>query len=101
MTITSFKNPLKSIAKAQISDPLLADLIADVSSRVVKEYLSLDIDTNILLFKEQIYVPDNSSLKLEIFRLHHNTPLTGHFGQDKTYALIAREYYWPGMSKDI
>ena len=101
MTITYFKNQLKSIAESQLSDPLLADLIVDVSSGVVKEDFSLDISTNLLLFKEQIYVPENPSLKLKIFRLHHNAPLSGNFGQDKTYALIALKYYWPGMSKDV
>lgn len=27
--------------------------------------------------------------------------LTGHFGRDKTLALVRDQFYWPGMEKDI
>ena len=74
MTITSFKDQLKRNAKDQILDLLLVNLFVDASSGVVKEDVSFDIDTNLLLFKEQIYVPDNPILKLNIFR-STTTPL--------------------------
>ena len=32
---------------------------------------------------------------------HHNDPLTGHFGIDKTRELIGRKYYWPSLRKDV
>jgi hypothetical protein len=31
----------------------------------------------------------------------HDSPLSGHLGQDNTYHKAARYYYWPGMKDDI
>jgi len=46
-------------------------------------------------------VPDDSHIKLQIFESRHDSPLAGHFGQEKTYSLISRDFYWPGMTRDV
>ncbi len=38
------------------------------------------------------YVP--KVIRLELISRHHNDPLEGHFGIEKTCELIARKYYW-------
>ena len=35
---------------------------------------------------------------MEIVHLHHDMPLAGHPGQEKTLKLLERLYFWPGMS---
>ena len=32
---------------------------------------------------------------------HHDDPLAGHFGIDKTRELVSRKYYWPSLRKDV
>ena len=32
---------------------------------------------------------------------HHNDPLAGHFGIEKTRELVARKYYWPTLCHDV
>ena len=32
---------------------------------------------------------------------HHNNPLAGHFGIDKTKKLVGWKYYWPSLGKDV
>ena len=32
---------------------------------------------------------------------HHDDPLVGHFGIDKTRELIGRKYYWPSLRRDV
>ena len=34
---------------------------------------------------------------MEIVRLHHDTPIPGHPGTEKTLKLMQRSYTWPGM----
>ena len=36
-----------------------------------------------------------------MLRQAHDAPATGHPGRSKTLELIAREYFWPGMRKDV
>ncbi|KNZ47040.1 transposon Tf2-11 polyprotein type 1, partial [Puccinia sorghi] len=55
----------------------------------------------LLLYKEKIVVPNNPSLKLSILESRHDSPLAGHFGQEKTYSLISRDFSWPGMTRDV
>jgi hypothetical protein len=31
----------------------------------------------------------------------HNSPAAGHPGRENTYSILARIYFWPGMSSDI
>jgi len=44
-----------------------------------------------------IYVPDLDGLRLRVLRYHHDHPLSGHFGQNRTLELIRRKYTWPGL----
>ncbi len=39
------------------------------------------------------YVP--KVIRSELISRHHDDPLAGHFGIEKTCKLIARKYYWP------
>ena len=32
---------------------------------------------------------------------HHDDPLVGHFGIDKTRELVGRKYYWPSLRRDV
>ena len=32
---------------------------------------------------------------------HHNNPLAGHFGIEKTCKLLAQKYYWPTLRHDV
>ena len=32
---------------------------------------------------------------------HHDDPLAGHFGIDKTKDFVGRKYYWPSLQRDI
>jgi hypothetical protein len=46
----------------------------------------------------KIYVPEDQALRLDILKLHHDTPIAGHPGREKTLELVQRSYTWPGMS---
>jgi len=45
----------------------------------------------------RIYVPDLDGLRLQVLQYHHDHPLSGHFGQNRTLELIQRKYTWPGL----
>jgi len=55
-----------------------------------------------LMLKEgKVYVPKDEKLRAEVIRLHHDTPVGGHGGQWKTTELVTRNFWWPGVSREV
>jgi hypothetical protein len=48
-----------------------------------------------------VLVPKIPDLRLRIFTAYHCAPSAGHGGVTKTYDLITRHFWWPGLRKDI
>ncbi|KAI0991763.1 hypothetical protein K3495_g16424, partial [Podosphaera aphanis] len=47
----------------------------------------------------RLYIPE--SLRIKAKELSHDSPLAGHWGTARTIDLAQRNYYWPGMTRDI
>ena len=55
-----------------------------------------------LMSKEgKVYIPKNEKLRAEVIRLHHNIPVGGHGEQWKTTELVTRNFWWPGVSREV
>ncbi|KAM0787484.1 hypothetical protein ACM66B_003559 [Microbotryomycetes sp. NB124-2] len=93
----------------------VADLIQQhlqhdpVSSRIIQD-LSQDASTHadfelandgFLLSQGKIYVPDFEPLKVRLLEQAHDSRIAGHFGQARTFELLDRNYYWPGMRQFV
>ena len=59
-----------------------------------------EIEDRIVMKEGRIYVPEGK-LRGEIIQLHHDTPVGGHEGRWKIAELVARNYWWPGVTKEI
>ena len=46
-------------------------------------------------------VPKDEKLRAEIIRLHYDTPIGGHGGQWKMVELVTRNFWWPGVTKEV
>jgi transposase InsO family protein len=58
-----------------------------------------NLEEGIILYRGHIYVPKDNLLRRDIVKMYHDHPATGHPGRWKTYELISREYWWPGLSQ--
>jgi len=55
-----------------------------------------------LMLKEgKVYVPKDKKLRAEVIRLHHDMPVGEHGGQWKTTELVTRNFWWPGVSREV
>ena len=55
-----------------------------------------------LMLKEgKVYMPKDEALRVEIIRLHHDTPMGGHGGQWKTVEMVTRNFWWPGVTREV
>ena len=60
-----------------------------------------NFEDGLLLFRGKIYVPKDPDLRQAITKLHHDAKAAGHPGRWKTYELLQRDYWWPGMSNFV
>ena len=54
-----------------------------------------------MLKKGKVYVPKDKALRVEIIRLHHDTPMERHGGQWKTAEMATRSFWWPGVTREV
>ena len=46
----------------------------------------------------RLYVPESNILWMEIIQKHHDSPVAGHPGYEKTIELLQHNYWWPRMA---
>jgi len=63
---------------------------------VDKEY---EIRDEILCWKNRVYVPEG--LRDRIMQSEHDSKVAGHFGTERTMELLARNFHWPNMERDV
>jgi len=54
-----------------------------------------------MLKEGKVYVPKDEALRVEIIRLHHDTPMGGHGEQWKMAEMVTRNFWWPGVMKKV
>ena len=55
-----------------------------------------------LVIKEgKIYVLKDEELRVEVIQLYHDVPAAGHGGRWKIVELVTRNYWWPGVMRNI
>ena len=110
-----------------ISAPFLEPLLRDLWKTAIKEnptyellknviirgnrrfppdlYTSADITecavlNNYLYFRGALWIPNFEPLRTVILHKIHDSLITGHPGKENTFALLARDFYWPYYSQD-
>ena len=54
-----------------------------------------------MLKEEKVYVPKNEELRAKVIQLHHDVLAVGHEGRWKTVELVMRNYWWPGVTRNV
>ena len=70
---------------------------SDVITLCKKHGICEDQDGILFTRSGKMYIPEDRDLQMEIVRLHHDTPIPGHPGMEKTLELMQCSYTWPGM----
>ena len=58
-------------------------------------------EDGLMLKKGKVYVPKDEKLRAEVIRLHHDTPVGEHGGQWKMAELVMRNFWWPGVTREV
>ena len=94
---------VEKIKKARSKDKEVVRVVEEMKKVGVKVVRGEEwqIEGELVLKESKVYVPKNEKLRVEIIQLHHNTPVTEHEGKWKTTELVTRNYWWPGVTKNV
>jgi hypothetical protein len=56
---------------------------------------------NRIYYKNRLFIPENTKLKVQIIYRTHNSKARGHPGRMKTTELVSKSYFWLKMTHDI
>jgi len=101
-TIIEEENLKEKIKRVQEGDEEVVKAVEELKKAGVKTLKDKEweIEDGIVMKEGRIYVPEGD-LRREIIQLHHNTPVGGYRGRWKMAELIARNYWWPGVMKEV
>ena len=94
---------LEKIRQSRVRDDEVVKAVEEIKQagvKVLRDEEWRDID-GIMYKEEKVYIPKDEVLRAEIIRLHHDTPVEGHGGQWKTVELVTRNFWWPGVTKEV
>ena len=96
-------NLLNKICNTKDMDEAVVKSVEELKKSGIKTLRSDEWseEQGLVLFRGKVYVPRDRNLRLEIIKLHHDTPVAGHPGQWKTLKLVSRNYWWPGITKNV
>ena len=94
---------MRKIKKARDKDKEVIKAVKEMKKAGVKMLRDEEwqIEEGLVLKEGRVYVPKDEELRVEIIRLHHDMPIAGHGGQWKTVELVTRNYWWPGVMKEV
>lgn len=59
------------------------------------------LDGRYMLYQGRLAVPDAELLRTRIIREYHDRITSAHAGRNKTRAMVAAKYWWPGLAADV
>jgi len=81
---------LAKIRKSKDFDESVVKAVEELKKSSIRQLQSEEWseEQRLMLFRGKVYVPKDIKLRLEIIKLHHDTPVAGQPGQWKTLELI-------------
>ena len=94
---------VEKIKKARSKNEDVVRVVEEMKEAGVKELQrnKWQIEGELVLKEGKVYVLKNEELRAEVIQLHHDIPAVGHGGRWKTVELVMRNYWWPGVTRNI
>ncbi|OMO50971.1 reverse transcriptase [Corchorus capsularis] len=81
-------------------DPYFSKILVDLQDSPQAGNLPFKLHEDYLFKGNQLCIPEGS-LREQIIKELHGNGLGGHFGRDKTMAMVVDRYFWPRMRRDV
>jgi len=97
------KEIVKRIKEARDKNEEVIKVVEEMKKAGVKTLRDEEwqIEEELVLKERRVYVPKDEKLRVEIIWLHHDMPIARYGEQWKTVELVTRNYWWPGVTKEM
>ena len=94
---------IEKIKKLEVKDDNVVKAVEEMKKARVKVLRNdkWQIEDELVLKEGKMYIPKDEELRLEIIWLYHDTLIAEHREQQKTVELVTRNYWWPGVTKEV
>ena len=94
---------VEKIKKAKSKDEDVVRVVEEIKKVGIKELRGNEwkIEGDLVLKERKMYVLKDKELRAEVIQLHHDVLASGHGGRWKTVELVMRNYWWPGVMRDV
>jgi len=94
---------LEKIKKARSKDKDVIKVVEEMKKVGVRELRGNEwrIEEDLVLKKRKVYVLKDEELRAEVIQLHHDVLAARHGEMWKTVELVMRNYWWPGVTRDV
>jgi len=94
---------MERIKRARSRDGDVIRIVEEMKKAKVKNLQGNEwqMERGLVLKEGKMYVPKDEELRVEIICMHHDVPAAGHRERWKTVELVTRNYWWPGITKDV
>ena len=94
---------LEKIKKARSKNEDVVRVVEKMKKEKVKELRGNEwkIERELVFKEGKVYVLKDEELRAEVIWLHHDVPMAGHGGRWKMVELVTRNYWWPGVTRDV
>jgi len=94
---------IEKIKKARNKNEEVVRIVEEMKKVGVKSIQGEEwkIEGELVLKGGKVYVLKGEELRAEIIWLHHNVPIAGHGGKWKMVELVTRNYWWPGVIREV
>jgi len=94
---------VEKIKKARSKDEEVVRIVEEMKKARVKELRGVEwkIEGDLVLKEGKIYVLKDVELRAEIIWLYHDIPVAGHGERWKMIELVMRNYWCPGIIRDV
>lgn len=91
---------VKDLQDSWVQDQEIQDLLNDLQQNPAN-HPHYSWQHQMLYYKSRLVVGNNASLRLKLFQEHHDSPVGGHSGGERTYQRLKQAFYWKGMNKEV
>jgi len=94
---------LDKVRKCEVKDDEIVKTIEEIKRAGVKMLRDEEWhqEDGLILKEGKIYIPKDEKLRVEVIRLHHDMLVGGHGGQWKMAELVTRNFWWPGVTREV